>query len=294
MIRSGMVSCWKTRINGGLTCMIPDSRASLPTWVTDLQSAGRVTFTSDEAKQELGVNHGAFLDSAERLQRKGHLLSPRRGFYVIVPPQHLSWGAPPPSWYIDELMQFERSPYYVGLLKAAELHGAAHQAVMEFQVVTSKRLPQIQAGRSILAFYFRKDMPSAADAVVPFKTDSGQMNVSSPELTALDLLRYPQAAGGIDNVATVFAEIADRLDADRLSSVAQHCERSVAQRVGHLLDHLGHTDRTSPLHAVLSQSNLSWVELDTTEAKDADFAREPLARDEKWRIVVRRQPEVDQ
>lgn len=274
--------------------MIPDSRSSLSAWVTDLQSHGRVTFTSDEATRQLGVNHGAFLDSAERLQRKGHLLSPRRGFYVIVPPQHLSWGAPPPSWYIDELMQFERSPYYVGLLKAAELHGAAHHAVMEFQVLTSKRLPQIKAGRSILAFYFRKDMSSTADAVVPFKTDSGRMNVSSPELTALDLLRYPQAAGGIDNTATVFAEIADRLDANRLSSVAQHFERSVGQRVGYLLDHLGHADRTSRLHAALSEASLSWAELDTAEAKDADFAREPVARDEKWRIVVRRLPEVDQ
>ena len=42
------------------------------------------------------------------------------GFYVVVPPQHASWGAPPPSWYIDALMRREGRPYYVGLLKAAE------------------------------------------------------------------------------------------------------------------------------------------------------------------------------
>ena len=34
--------------------------------------------------------------------------------------------------------------------KAAELHGATHQAVMEFQVVTNKRIPKIRAGRSII------------------------------------------------------------------------------------------------------------------------------------------------
>ena len=35
------------------------------------------------------------------------------------------------------LIRFEHCPYYVGLLKAAEMHGATHQAVMEFQVVTA-------------------------------------------------------------------------------------------------------------------------------------------------------------
>ena len=46
----------------------------------------------------------------------------------VVPPQYASWGAPPPGWYIDDLMRHEGRPYYVGLLKAAELHGATHQA----------------------------------------------------------------------------------------------------------------------------------------------------------------------
>ena len=106
--------------------MIPDPRSTLSTWTTDLLSAGRIVFDRDEAMREIGVGHGAFLDAAERLQRRGHLISPRRGFYVIVPPRFLAWGAPPPSWYIDDLMRFEGRPYYAGLLKAAELHGATH------------------------------------------------------------------------------------------------------------------------------------------------------------------------
>ena len=42
--------------------------------------------------------------------------------------------------------------HYVGLLKAAELHGATHQAVMEFQVVSNKRPQKIYAGRNLIAF----------------------------------------------------------------------------------------------------------------------------------------------
>jgi len=37
-------------------------------------------------------------------------------------------GAPPASWYIDDFMKAVGTPYYVGVLTAAALHGAAHQA----------------------------------------------------------------------------------------------------------------------------------------------------------------------
>src|SRR5215813_4288010 len=105
--------------------MVSEKRSVLASYLSRLLSEGRTFFSDDEAVQELGVSKGGFLDAAERLQRRRQLLSPRRGFYVIVPPQYASWGAPPPSWYIDPLMKHEKCSYYVGLLKAAELHGAA-------------------------------------------------------------------------------------------------------------------------------------------------------------------------
>jgi thymidine kinase len=77
---------------------------------------------------------------------------------------------------------------------------ATHQAVMEFQVITDNRLLKIRAGRSIFSFFYRKDMASVANAVVHQKTDTGRMRVSSPELTALDLLRYAHHVGSIDAI----------------------------------------------------------------------------------------------
>lgn len=47
-------------------------------------------------------------------------------------------------------MRHEQQPYYVGLLKAAVLHGATHKAVMEFQIVTPKRMTKIKAGRNLI------------------------------------------------------------------------------------------------------------------------------------------------
>jgi len=97
-----------------------------------------------------------FLDAAEKLQKRDRLLNLRHGFYVIAPPHYLNFGSPPPASFIDDLMRHANRPYYVGLLKAAELHGASHQAVMEFQVVTNRQMREVRAGRSKIAFYFRE------------------------------------------------------------------------------------------------------------------------------------------
>ena len=274
--------------------MIYDQRSVLSGYVSGLLSAGHVTFTAEEAERTLGIGHGAFLDAAERLQRRKALLSPRQGFYVVVPLQHASWGAPPPAWFIDALMRREGQAYYVGLLKAAELHGATHQAVMEFQVVTAKRLPRIRAGRSMIAFYFRKNMKAVAAGMEDRETDTGTMKFSSGALTALDLLRYPQASGGMDNAATVLSELGRKIDPEELAALSAVVERPVVQRLGYLLDHLGHDGSTGPmLKALLARGSLPWTELDRREALDPDFAPEPRQRDLRWRIIVRRLPQID-
>ena len=269
-------------------------RRSLTDYMNRLLSEGRAVFTAEEAELTLGVRHRAFLDAAERLQRRGMLLQPRRGFYVIVPPQFAAWGAPPPAWYIDALMAREDEPYYVGLLKAAELHGATHQAVMEFQVVCGKRLPEIRTGRNRVTFYFRRDMTALAPGVEDHKTDTGTMEVSSAELTALDLLRYPQASGGIDGVATVLSDLGGNIRPERLALLSMAFERPVVQRLGHLLEHVGREDLAGPMReGLLSQGALRWTELDPLGARDLNFVPNPRVRDSKWKVVARRLPEPD-
>ena len=274
--------------------MVHDRRSALSGYISRLLSSGRTIFTAAEAEQALDIGHGAFLDAAERLQRRKALLNLRQGFYVVVPPQYASWGAPPPAWYIDPLMRREGQAYYAGLLKAAELHGATHQSVMEFQVVAGKRLPKIRAGRSLLVFYFRKDIDAVTAGIEDRKTDTGSMKISSAALTALDLLRYPQAAGGMDNVATVLSDLGNKIDPEQLAALSVQVERPVAQRLGYLLEQLGHDALTkSMLRELRARSPLPWTELDRQAARDPDFAPEPRQRDVRWRIIVRRVPQVD-
>jgi len=275
--------------------MIYDKRSPLSRYISSLLSSGQVVFTSQEAEQALGIGRGAFLDAAERLQRRKALLSPRQGFYVVVPPQYASWGAPPPAWYIDALMRHMGQAYYVGLLKAAELHGATHQAVMEFQVVSAKRLPNVRAGRNLIAFYYRKEMAAVQMGIKERKTDTGMMKVSSAELTAFDLLRYPQASGGLDNISTVLSDLGSMIDPGQLEALSVVMERPIVQRLGYLLDRLGHGQNAESMHASMQAKGAPrWTELDRKEASDADFAPEPLERDERWRVIVRRMPEVDE
>ncbi|QPC88865.1 hypothetical protein GA830_19865 (plasmid) [Mesorhizobium sp. NBSH29] len=275
--------------------MIHDRRSALSSYMSSLLSAGRVIFSGGEAEAALGVGRGALLDAAERLQRRHHLLNPRQDFYVIVPPQFASWGSPPPNWYIDALMRHEGQAYYVGLLKAAELHGATHQAVMEFQVVSGKRLPKIRAGRNLVVFYYRKDMAAVAGGIEERKTDTGTMRLSGPALTALDLLRYPRAAGGLDNIATVLTDLGEKIDGEQLAALSTAAERPVVQRLGYLLDRLGHGMRAAPMHTALAaRCPLSWTELDRTEIRDHDFTPPEQERDPRWQVIVRRMPEVDE
>ena len=269
------------------------NRQALASYVDRLLSEGRSVFTAVEAENELGVGHRSFLDAAERLQRSRKLLTPRQGFYVVVPPQYAGWGTPPPTWFIDTLMRWEDEAYYVGLLKAAELHGATHQAVMQFQVVCGKRLPEIRAGRNLIVFYFRRAMAPSLAGVEERKTDTGMMKISSAALTALDLLGYPQASGGIDSIATVLAELASAIEPDELASLSTMADRSVVQRLGYLLDYVG-ADRLTGrmLDSLRAKAPLRWTEIER-EARDPDFAHDPLLRDAKWRIVAHRLPEPD-
>ena len=275
--------------------MMLEYPSTFPSYLTYLLSQGHVVFSSAEAQEALGITKGALLDAAEKQQKRKSLIAPRRGFYVIVPPQFLAWGAPPPSWYIDSLMRQEKRQYYVGLLKAAEIHGATHQAVMEFQVVIDKQLSRTRAGRSLIVFYYRKNMDAVEDGLEDHKTDTGSMKVSGVELTALDLLRYPHAAGGLDHIATVLSDLGGRVDSGKLALISRAFERSARQRLGHLLDSLGHRDKTDQLHGALLRERpaLSWVELEHGRVSDPDFAPQPIERDKRWHVIVRRQPQPD-
>ncbi len=276
--------------------MMDEIQERLSAHVANLLARGQIAFTVEDTLKSLSVSKNTWVKNAQRLKNKGRLYSPRQGYYVIVPPQFMSWGAPPPSWFIDDLMQHEKRPYYVGLLKAAELHDAAHQAVMDFQVITTARLPKIRAGRSTISFHYRQDLAELEPFIVKRKTDTGTMRISSPELTALDLVRYSHAAAGFDNILTVLTELGPKLDGARLAILCPQFERTVRQRLGYLLSRAGHALAADVIHASLrNDPRFQWKELEPGKKSiDPDLALGPLTRDQRWRLIIRGAPTADE
>ena len=82
----------------------------LSAFADDLQAAGRYTFLTGEARAALGGSEVALANAARRLKGRGRIAAPRRGFHVIVPAEYRATGAPPPSWFIDDLMRYLVSP----------------------------------------------------------------------------------------------------------------------------------------------------------------------------------------
>ena len=255
-------------------------------YVDALQAAGQYTFLRSEALEAMGVDPAVFRRAVLRLSAKGRVAMPRRGFFVIVPLEYRSAGAPPASWFIDDLMHHFGRPYYVGLLSAAALHGAAHQQPQETQVVTDRPLRGIEVGRTRIRFLVRRRQTIAV--VSDVQTTTGTMRVSSPETTALDLVRYVAASGGLGNVASVLAELSERMVPDRLVAVVEaDGELASAQRLGYLLERVGAEALATSLDRWLAGQRLKVVPL----RPDRPVQGVPVT--DRWRVRVNETVEAE-
>ena len=251
-----------------------------------LLAQGRHTFTREEAEKALGTSGVATYHSLRRLQKTGWLVMPRRGFYLIVDPEYRALGALPAASWIDDLMAFRGTPYYVGLLSAASLLGAAHQQPMEFQVVAGRVLRPITVGGVRIRFFFSRRVDDAVTERM--KTSSGYIPVSTAEMTAFDLIRYRKGAGSIDHVATVIAELAERMDAMRLLAIAKQGERMpIVQRLGYLIDLTEHGDLAEPLSELVENKKPRFVPLELERTEEVS------ERNARWHVLVNTTIEVE-
>lgn len=212
-----------------------------------LLAEGISTFTTSEARDRLGLNHENAKRALARLGQSGRLFSPARGFYVVIPPEFRSWRVIPAAYFIDQMMSALDRTYYVALLSAAALHGASHQAPQVFQVMCDPPLRDRDLHRVRLRF---SSGAHVADApVVTKNVPTGTIRVATPELTVVDLVSLPRRAGGLGNVATVLREIGD-LDCGALARLAIGRDRSIARRVGWMVENFGSCDDLEPLRDV--------------------------------------------
>ena len=258
----------------------------LKAWIDRLQAGGRYSFLRSEAVRDSGLTPAAVSKALRQAVRDQRILQLKEYVFVVVPLEYRVAGSPPPSWFIHELMAAMGLPYYVALLSAAALHGAAHQQPQAFQVMTDRSVRPMVAGRTRLQFFASKHVEQTA--VTELKAPTGVMRVSTPETTAVDLVRFAKAAGHLDHVASVLAGLAGSLQAKRLvAAVRTVDDLPNAQRLGYILDQLQQRELADALHAHLAP-RISRTQL-LRPGRSAVDAKE----DARWRLLINTPLEVE-
>ena len=246
--------------------------------ITGLTARGRYHVTSSELRSALGVSEAAARQALSRLAAKGEIVSPARGFYVIVPPEYRRSGCLPADQFVPALMEYWGACYYVGLLSAAQYHGAAHHRPQAFQVVAERNRPAIDCGSVRVVFVACRNLSTVP--VERFNNPRGTVLVSTLEATALDLVGYMHRSGGLDRVAGVLSELGEAMDPERLVEASRSASILWAQRLGYLLEHVGAGDRAAALKEHVRKRARNYTKL--LPGVDAEGA----SRSRDWRLLV--------
>ncbi|MFT3777741.1 MAG: type IV toxin-antitoxin system AbiEi family antitoxin [Ottowia sp.] len=214
----------------------------MPQHLSDVLNAcermGKLNVRGEELRTKLpGASPEALRKALYRQQRAGRLVRLSRGsdHWLIVPLQHASTGSPPLETWLDPwLRKTLGTPYYVGLLSAAETYGASPYAVMVTQVMVENNRRPVTVGRHELVFHACSRIEAMPTRW--HESADGRFKVSTPELTTLDLIQRESMLGGMVRVREVLRALWPHctpqgliLALDAMQSVP------VAQRLGALL-----------------------------------------------------------
>ena len=212
---------------------------TLQKWIKDRAIHGFPTFSIEDVR-ETGMYSSEQILQNElyRLCSNKTIASVYRGFYVIIPVQYVLRGSVPATYYIDQLMAYLSKPYYVCMLSAAELLGAAHQRPQQFSVMTTFPKRRVISTRNVIIdWFYREELPE--DALITKNTETGTIRISNPLLTAADLVQYQQHVGGLSRVATILEELAEQIDIkSQFASLASFVKKVTWQRLGYILEHV--------------------------------------------------------
>lgn len=259
----------------------------LSDWIDECQRGGRYAFTLCNLLAAVSDSRGALRQSLLRLQHKGRVRRLRRDFYIILPVEYARLGMIPADWFIEDLMNYLGQPYYVGLFSAAALHGAAHQQVQTFQVMTPVVERPIEVAGLKLRFFQKEGLGETPTESV--KGHTGMLTVSTRAATALDLVAYANRIGGLDAVITPLVELCEGMQVVDLAESARGVGNlSVVQRLGWLLDQLGQHALADSLQASAfdALAHASRVPLDPAVQRTGSSVN-------RWKVIENAEPEGD-
>lgn len=261
-------------------------------WIRAGEIRGKFTFSFEEVALAF-PNHPeqAVRNALTRLVAKGMIISVYRGFYVVVPPQYMAKGFVPEIYYIEHLMKFLDKPYYICLLNAAEMYGAAHQRSQTFSVATT--LPSVQKAdnrKSRLNFLFRKDIPLHLTRTK--NSETGVVTFSNPELTAVDLVQFQKRIGGLSRAATVLSELLEVVDFSLITKdILVYTSFAAIRRLGYITEEvLGEQEKADMLYKKLKEFDVRFLPTKLSTSKQCEHS----ITVSRWKIIVNTQIEIDE
>lgn len=265
---------------------------NLSFYIKEIRKNGQRYFTLEQLMADQNLSNAA-LNAIYRLRGHGELISPARGLYVIVPPEHQPHGSIPAEELIPLVMKYLNVNYYVALLTAGLFHGATHQKPARFQVISDKRIKHPSTfGDVEIDFIYKKSVLGLPTQ--DFTVSTGYLKVATSELVALDLLNYPNHAGGLNHIATVFSELIENLDPVKLIKLAKETHNEYQlQRIGYILDHIDVMDEKN------AEITISALALHVKGNKPSylplasEISKAGYQRCKKWRIIENSEIESD-
>jgi predicted transcriptional regulator of viral defense system len=124
------------------------------------------------------------------------------------------------------------------------------------------------------------------------QTRTGYINVSCPELTAVDLVTYQENTGGITRAATVLAELVEKTDFGRLGpEFVKVAPVACFQRLGYILENV--LDEQEVADAVYDLLKRAEVRMQPAALKLGKKV-EGCELDSRWKIIVNEEIEIDE
>jgi len=261
-------------------------------WIEQMQSSGKSCFSVSEALVHFPtLTHNSLKRNLTRLAGKHKICSVWKGFYVIVPIEYQSKGIIPAVNYIDQLMKFLERDYYISLLNAAEFYGAAHQRPMEFTVMITP--PSLRSTlKKDIKINFNNKSVIPVQYTEQRKTPTSYVKISSPELTATDLIQFEKTIGGLNRASTVLYELAESCRFKKLKAdFFEYVPTPVIQRLGYLLDEaLDFKKQADELYSKAKKFDCRFRKTPLKNRKCSTGCPVNL----KWNIVINEQIEIDQ
>ena len=207
-------------------------------YIKQLQSFEEYSFSWKELLNKCNKTATSLKRELSRLVIKREIVNLRKGFYLIIPPRYSNHGQLPIQLYVDKLFKYLNRKYYLGFYSAAKFYGASHQQIQRDYIMTSTpSFSDIKKNSIDIRFLTTSHWPDLN--IMNKKADAGTFKISSPALTAVNLIHFQTKLGGLNRMLAILEELSEEIDQQDLAGLLTwYPHKSTLQRFGSLLEEI--------------------------------------------------------